>query len=231
MFTTLVTSALLFSSSAFADEGCDARKLSGTVAKDPPLAAAKVFVELAGCDAAVAKRIAGDALPRFIGGDEGNAALVAALEVGAGDAAIAWVDGLQSDERARAIDALGKACEASEAVRDFFKERKDSLGADFWSQRWYRALANCPNDEMQAILWEALDDNPDTDRTRWFAVLETASRGSGGKALPRLSGLLAKTDDAEVQSNIIGAFADASGVGSIDGVNAKAARASVEAIV
>ena len=231
MLSLLLSSALLFSGSALADDDCEARKLAGAVAKEPPLAAAKIFVDLAGCDAAVAKRVAPDALPRFIGGDEGNAALVAALEVGAAEAAIAWVDGLQSDERARAVDALGKACAESEAVQGFFKERKDALGADFWSQRWYRALANCPADEMQDILWSALDENPDSDRTRWFAVLETASRGSGAGALPRLEALLGKNEDPEVQSNIVAAFADASGVGSMDGVNAKAAKVGVEAIV
>jgi hypothetical protein len=231
MLSLLVSSALLLSAPAQAGDGCDARKLSGAVAKEPPLAAAKLYVELAACDAKVANRVAKDAMPRFIGGEEGNAALVAALEVGAAEAAIRWVDGLQSDERARAVDALGKACAESEAVQGFFKERKDALGADFWSQRWYRALANCPADDMQAILWDALDENPDADRTRWFAVLETASRGSGAKALPKLEALLGKTKDAEVQSNIVGAFADAAGVGSMDGVNAKAAKASVEAIV
>jgi hypothetical protein len=231
MLSALVSSALLFSAPAMAGDDCDARKLSGAVANEPPLAAAKLFVELAACDAKVANRMADEALPRFIGGPEGNAALVAALEVGAGDAAIAWVDGLQSDERARAVDALGKACPESEAVRGFFTERKEALGADFWSQRWYRALANCPNDDMQAILWSALDESPDVDRVRWFAVLETASRGSGAAALPKLGALLSSTQDPEVQSNVVGAFADASGVGSMDGINAKSAKASVAAIV
>jgi len=231
MLSLAFSSVLLFSAPALAGDDCDARKLAGAVAKEPPLAAAKLFVDLAGCEATVAKRVAPDALPRFIGGDEGNAALVAALEVGAAEAAIAWVDGLQSDDRARAVDALGKACAESDAVQGFFKERKDSLGADFWSQRWYRALANCPADDMQDILWSALDESPDADRTRWFAVLETASRGSGAKALARLESLLGKTEDAEVQSNIVAAFADASGVGSMDGVDAKAAKMGVEAIV
>ena len=231
MLSLLVSSALLIAAPAHAGDTCDARKLSGAVAKEPPLSAAQRFVELAACDAKVANRVAKDALPRFIGGDEGNAALVAALEVGAGDAAIAWVDGLQSDERARAVDALGKACPESEAVRGFFKARRDALGADFWSQRWYRALANCPNDDMQAILWDALAESPDKDRTRWFAVLETASRGSGAAALPKLGELLAGASDPEVQSNVVAAFADASGVGAVDGVDAKAAKASVAAIL
>lgn len=231
MLSLLVSSALLFSTPALAGDDCDARALSGAVAKEPPLAAAKVFVELAACDAKVANRVATDALPRFIGGPEGNAALVAALEVGAGDAAVAWVDSLQSDERARAVDALGKACPESAGVRSFFKERRDALGADFWSQRWYRALANCPNDDMQDLLWSALDENPDADRNRFFAVLETAARGSGAAALPKLEALLAGTDDPEVQSNVVGAFADASGVGSRDGVNTKSAKAGVAAIV
>jgi hypothetical protein len=231
MLSLFVSSALLFSAPGHAGDDCDARKLSGAVAKEPSLAAAKLFVDLAACDAKVANRIAVDAMPRFIGGPEGNAALVAALEVGAGDAAIAWVDSLQSDERARAVDALGKACPESEAVRGFFVERKEALGADFWSQRWYRALANCPNEDMQAILWSALEESPDADRTRWFAVLETASRGSGAAALPKLGALLAGTEDPEVQSNVVAAFADASGVGGMDGVNAKASKASVAAIV
>ena len=100
-----------------AAEDCDAKALAAEVAEASNLMAPDKFAELAACDAAAANKIAAKEMPRFLGGAEGNRAVVAAIQIGATDPAVAWIDGLQSDERAKAIAALGEACPESEPVR------------------------------------------------------------------------------------------------------------------
>jgi hypothetical protein len=229
MLSAFVLAALL--PTAQAEDACDAKALAAQIVDEPPFAAAKLFVELAACSPPIAKRIAPAQLPLFISGPEGNGALVAAIDVGAVDAATAWLDQLQSDERAKAISALGRTCEESTAVRGFFIERSASMGEDFWNQRWYRALDDCHHDDIQSILWGELGNGPGQERSRWFAVLETAARGTGPKAVDKLKALLVASKDVEVQVNIVGAFADAAQIGSDEGINAKTAAAGVAALL
>ncbi len=226
----LVSFALLSSLPAFAD-ACDAKALLKETQEASPLRAAELFVELAACDAGVAKKAAADELERYLGGREGNGAMVAAITVGAPDAAVAWMDRIQSDEQAKAIAHLGEACAESEPIQAFFVERAKTMGEDFWKNRWYRALATCPAEGVQALLSAELDKGMGSDRSRFFAVLETFARGSSTTAVPRLKALLAEASDAEVQSRIVAAFSDAAQVGSMSGVNGAAATASVAAIV
>lgn len=214
-----------------AAEDCDAKALAAEVAEASNLMAPDKFAELAACDAAAANKIAAKEMPRFLGGAEGNRAVVAAIQIGATDPAVAWIDGLQSDERAKAIAALGEACPESEPVQDFFVNRSAALGEDFWKQRWYRALASCPVPKVQELLAAELDKGLGADRSRFFAIMETYARGSSGAAIPRLKGLLSGTKDAEAQSQIIGAFADAAQVGSVNGMDSAAGTAAVAAIV
>ena len=54
--------------------------------------------------------------------------------------AVGWVDQLQSDTRSYAIAALGKACAESEPVQQFFLDRAESLGDEFWDQRWCKGV-------------------------------------------------------------------------------------------
>jgi len=217
---------------ALADDApaCDAKALSAEMAEASPLQAAEVFQKLAACDPGVAKAAAKDALPTFLGGPEGNGAMVAAIQVGAPNPAIAWIDGLQSDERAKAIGALGEACPDSPAIQGFFVKRASTLGKDFWEQRWYRALAACPVPAVQDLLAAELDRGMGADRSRFFAVLDTYARGSGGQAIPRLKGLLSGTKDAEAQARIVSSFAAAARVGSVEGIDTGAASAAVAAL-
>lgn len=226
----LVSIALLSSFSALAED-CDAAALLKETQEASPLKGAELFVDLAACDAGVAKKAAADELARYLGGREGNGAMVAAITVGAPDAAIAWMDRIQSDEQAKAIAHLGEACAESEPIQAFFMERAETMGEDFWKQRWYRALATCPSQGVQGLLSAELDKGMGSDRSRFFAVLETFARGSADTAVPRLKSLLAEAADAEAESRIVAAFSDAAQVGSMKGVNGGAAAASVAAIV
>ncbi len=210
---------------------CDAQALVDEIAEASPQRSATIFTELGACDAALAVEHAPTLMPRVLSGSTGNEALITAITVGANTEAVAWLETLQSDERAGAISALGEACNASGPVQEFFVERAGTLGDDFWSQRWYGSLSACHVTEIQALLWAELSRCMDSDRSRFFSVLEAYARSAQTVAVPALSELLGKSDDAEVQANIIGAFADAAQVGSVDGTDFKTAEASNRAIV
>lgn len=210
---------------------CDGPALAAEATGGPPAAAARAFVQLSACDPLVARKAAKVVLPRILPGDEGYQAVVSAIRTGAPADAAAWVAGLQSDDRARAIKSLGDACAESEPVQAFFAERARSLGDEFWSQRWYRGLAACKSEPLLELMWAELKDGPKTDRPRFSAVLETWARARGALAIPALSELLKGVgDDAEAQAAVVSALGAAAGVGGDEGIKAVAAARAGEAI-
>ena len=164
---------LVLLSSLASAQDCDAAQLAKETAEATPVGSARAFVQLANCDAAQAQTIAPETLPRLLGGDDANQAAVMAIRVGAADPVVTWLDGLEADERARAVRALGEACNESAEIQTFFVDRAASLGEKFWSDRWYRALTECRVPAVQGILSTELDKGLGDDRLRFFAVLET----------------------------------------------------------
>ncbi|HCH62914.1 MAG TPA: hypothetical protein DFR83_08925 [Deltaproteobacteria bacterium] len=221
---------LVLLSSLASAQDCDAAQLAKETAEATPVGSARAFVQLANCDANAAKAIAAETLPRLLGGDDANQAAVMAIRVGAAEPVAAWMDGLEADERARTVRALGEACSDSPEVQVFFVDRATTLGEKFWSDRWYRALTTCRVPAVQGILSAELDKGLGDDRLRFFAVLETYARSAGGGAVARLETLAQSTDDAEAQANIIAAFADAARVGTPEGIDAAAAQVATETI-
>lgn len=220
----------LFTASSAHAGDCDVKALTKELEDASPSTASDLFVKLAACDPPTARKLAPSVFPRVLSGDAGNAATLAAIKVGASDAAVAWIDELQSDERASAIGALGDECNKAPEVQQFFVDRSKAMGDDFWAQRWYRALATCHVQSVQEILWTELDRGLGTDRSKFFGILETFARSTGVNAIPRLKALAGRIEDPEAQVYIVSAFADAAQVGSIDGPNAEAVRAAIEAI-
>jgi len=227
MLHLLVAAALPSLASA---QDCDAAALAKETAEATPMSAARAYVQLAACDAGQAKAVAGATLPRLLAGDEANQAAVAAIKAGAPDAVVGWMDGLQSDERTRAIRALGEACNENAEVQAFFVERAEKLGDKFWSDRWYRALTSCRQPGVQSILSAELDKGLGADRLRYFAVLETYARSAGADSVTRLKTIAKDIDDPEAEVNVVAAFADAARVGTPDGADAATAAAASAAI-
>lgn len=221
---------LVLLSSLASAQDCDAAALQKETAEATPVGAARAFVQLATCDGGAAKSVAGVTLPRLLSGDDANQAAVMAIKVGASDPVVAWMDGLEDDERARSIRALGEACNDNPAIQSFFVDRAESLGDQFWSDRWYRALASCRVPAVQGILSSELDKGLGADRLRFFAVLETYARSAGAEAVPRLESLAGSIEDPEAQANIVAAFADAARVGTPEGIDAPVAAAGAKAI-
>ena len=221
----LITGIAVTSSPA---EACDLRGLKSELKEASPHSAGGVYTRLAACDARSAKTAAKDTFPRLIPGESANEAAVAAIGIGAGDVVAAWVDGQQSDERARTIKALGKACTSDPAVAGFFVDTHSRLGDQFWSQRWHAGLRTCRAAPIQSLLSQAVARKW-RDPTQFSSVVEIFARNLGAQAIPTLE-RLATSGDEEQALLVVGVFADAAGVGSMEGTNVEAANAAAEAI-
>ena len=116
-------------------QDCDTDALIAEIDSASPQRIGKILTELGSCDAAIARAQAPALMPSVLSGEVGNEALLTAITVGATEAAVTWIGGLQSDERATAVAYLGEACDQSKPVQDFFLTRAEALGDDFWSQR------------------------------------------------------------------------------------------------
>ena len=221
--------ALSFVATANAQD-CNARQLEKDLAEASPNGIPAAFEALAVCSPDKAKAKAATAFEKVLSGEGGNAMVVSAVKVGAGDAARDWIGGLQSDERSRTIAALGAACNGEDAVAGFLVDTGSALGDDFWEDRWYRSLAECRHPDVQAMLTTEVAAKSD-NRTRFFGVLEVYSRNLGGDAIPVLTALLSEITDEEELTYIVNAFADAAQVGSLNGQDAETTEKAVKAIV
>ncbi|MFM2248123.1 MAG: hypothetical protein RL071_4198 [Pseudomonadota bacterium] len=229
MATPSLLLSLLLSQDAQAS-ACDVAGLTKQIAEDTADAAAIAWTTLARCDAAAGKKEAPKAFGRLVQGEPTDAASVLAVELGAGEAVSGWISRLQSDERARALKALGAACPTSAPVQAYFVERAAKLGDDFWDQRWYLPLAGCPAPAVQTVLADQLAKGPGGNPTRWGSVLETYVRAQGEAALPLLGELIAKNKGAEQQITITAAYTDAArGGAGADAAKAGAAKAAAVA--
>ncbi len=218
----------LISTAAFAQD-CDSAALQTAVDEAAPASVSRAYVALAACDAEAAKEVAPAAFEKALTGTDGNALLVAAIEVGAGEDGRRWIEGQQSDERSSTIAGVGKACAESEAVQAFVVDAHQNLGNSFWADRWYRSLADCRVPAIQDLLNAEVAD-PSDDRTRFFGVLEVWARNLGGAAVPTLKELASTIENEEELTYVVNAFADAAQVGSLDGQDAEATTAAIAAI-
>ena len=213
-------------------QDCDARALRKQVADGSPVAVPMAFEKLAACDPRTARRVAPTAFERMLGGDEGYAAAAAALEAEVEPQVVrAWIRGLEPDLRSRALVALGRRCAESEAIQTFFLESEEAMGLDFWTERWHRGLTECRVEPVQALLAEALDDEElASDRRRLFNILEVYARNLRGAAIPKLSAIAGETSDQEELTYLVNAFADTTGIGSVDGMDPQVAGQAIAAI-
>ena len=221
--------SLLITTSAFAQD-CDGAALSKDILELGPHEAAPAYVQLAACDAGAAKKVASKVVPSLIGETDGFAAAVAAIEVGAGSVVMDWMATLQRDEQSRAVRAYGKRCQESTAVQGFLVSAESTLGDQFWSDRWYRALTECRSAGTTGLLTKRVDAGASEDRSAFFGVVEAYAVNVGDGALPKLSELVKAEEDLEMQINLVGAFADAAQAGTVSGLNPQIAEMAASAV-
>jgi hypothetical protein len=211
-------------------QDCDANALENDLKAASPAATANAYVALASCDPATAKENTQPTFERILSGQDANRAVTAAIEVGAGDIARTWIGALQSDERSSAIAALGHACADSTAVSGWLVQTQAVLGDRFWSERWYRSLAECRSEGIQALLTQEVE-NPAAERSRFTGVLEVYARNLGITSIPRLGTLATELDDPQEVGLVINVFGDAAGLGSREGASPEATALAVKILV
>jgi hypothetical protein len=221
--------SLLMATTAFAQD-CDTRTMSKEILAAGPHEAAPMFVQLAQCDGPAAARVAGKVIPTLIGESDGFNAAVTAIKVGAGVSVMAWMPTLQRDEMSRAIRAFGKECQASEKVQGFLIEAHKTLGDQFWTDRWYRALTECRTDAVTGLLAQYVDGGAGEDRGVFFGVIEAYATNAGPVAIGKLTALIESEEDLEMKINLINSFSDAAQAGTVAGLNAETASIAAAAL-
>jgi hypothetical protein len=212
-----------------AKAACDAKALGKALTEAAPNQTGAAFADLAACDAAAAAKAAPEAFKKILSGDSGDAAALVALRVGAGETVRGWITAMEPADRSRTISKLGQKCDQP-GVPAFFTDTHKAVGDKFWSDRWYRGLAECRDPGLQALLRDRVSA-PGSDRTLFFGVLEVYSRNLGPDAVPALKTALQGQQDPEIASYLVKAFEDAAGVGTPAGMNADVAKAAIAAIV
>jgi hypothetical protein len=212
---------------------CDAPALKKTLDETSPARIGAAWVALADCDQKTALAQLPATLAKMIPGDEGNAAAERAIALGQGAQIQAWLAKQDSGAKSATVSWLGARCEATEQVSTFFLDAHKSLGDAFWKDRWYRGLADCRTPAIQEVLGAQVSSFTGgriTDKTQLLSLLEVYARNLRAASIPTLTALGRSMTDAELQSYVINAFADAANVGSTSGVDAAGSAAAVAAI-
>lgn len=211
-----------------ATAACDEKAIQAQFAETSPASSGKVYAELAACNPATANAQAKEAFKKIIAGENGNAALLAGIKVGANPVVREWIAGIASDERSPTLAWLGNQC-AEPTVPAFFVETEKALGQKFYDDRWFAALGSCRVPAVQTMLGAAVD-RAHKDRTMFGAVLGTYARNLGKAAMPGMTELLAKETDPLVMIDLLKAFPDAAGVGSPDGASPDAVTIAISSL-
>jgi hypothetical protein len=224
----------LLSLGAATAQDCDAAALTARTKDASPTALAEIFVELAACDQAKAKKAVPTIVPRLVSGEGTPAALVAAIRLGESGAVRSWLASQEPDVRSQAIAKIGRSCAEVPAVADFFVKAHAEVGPAFWEERWHRGLADCRYPAVQSLLADALTGEQvgrtSRNRSGYFALLEVYARNLRAGAIPKLQELLREPRDEEEAVFVVTVFANAANVGGQDGQDAAASAAAVTAL-
>lgn len=203
---------------------CEAQ--TAALAEAAPQKVAAAFVELAACNAGLAKAAAATAFPRILAGKEADPAVVAALKLGAADTVRGWMDGLESDQRSAAVSALGESCAVAEVPAFFLAV---SATENFTRQGWYKGLDDCRVPEAQALLKTRIQGSAG-DRALFSNLLDVYGRNVGVEAIPFFEQLLVGQNDPELATYIVSSFGAAAGLGQPGGASTDAATKAIGAI-
>ncbi|MBN1336673.1 MAG: hypothetical protein JXB39_12015 [Deltaproteobacteria bacterium] len=209
---------------------CNVRDLRKKIAEAAPRETPALYNELLKCDARAAVEVAPEAFQKMIPGKDTWEASIASIQAGIAKPVQDWIGSLMTDERAETLAVLGERCHENPAVVRFFVDAKSTLGDRFWLDRWHRGLVDCREPEIQDLLRMSFEEETvQRDSSRFGSVLEVYSRNARQEAIPRIKALVSTAREGN-QLHLIGAFADAAGVGSLEGTNPEAAKEAVLAI-
>lgn len=207
---------------------CDAKALGLALTEASPGPSAQAFVDLAACDSAAAKVAAPAAFKRILPGPTGDAAALTAIALGQGTPVREWLDTLESDERASALNHLGEACDKP-GVAAFWTDAAAAKGEKFWTSRWYAALDSCRVPAAQALLSTEIAAAKN-DRAMFSAVLGVYATNAGVAALPTIQALAETETDPLVFIDLVHSLPAVGGVGDPAGPNADRLSAALAAL-
>lgn len=211
---------------------CNVKALKASITDESPQVTASLYQQVAACDAKAARDNAQIAFTHILPGEQGAQAAVAAIQAGAGEVVRSWMKTQLADDRASTLAALGRSCSGNAAVVTYFVETQQKMGDTFWTERWQRGLAECREPAIQALLKTALQTPANqSDASRFGSILEVYCRNVGRQAIPTLKEVAAGTTNQDIQYHVVSAFADAAGVGSVNGMDEAAAKEAIAAIV
>ncbi len=228
--TAILLTALLLHVADAATPACNVKDLKKKITEAAPREASTLYSTLLACDARAAAEIAPATFPRLIPSKETFDAAISSIQAGIAKPVQDWIGGLMTDERAESLAVLGERCQGNPSVVSFFVESRRELGDRFWLDRWHRGLVECREPEIQGLLQAAFqEETVQRDSSRFGSVLEVYSRNARRAAIPVLKTLVPGAREGN-QLHLIGAFADAAGVGSLEGTDAEASKEAVAAI-
>ncbi|MDP2312011.1 MAG: hypothetical protein Q8P41_03835 [Pseudomonadota bacterium] len=229
MWIVLTALALqTFVSPGHAAAACDVKGLTKAVVDAAPNQTGKAFADLAACDPAAAKVAAPEAFKKVLAGDAGDAAVLVAVGLGAGDVVRTWIEAQEPDDQSRTISKLGEKCD-TKGVPEFWLESHTALGDKFWSKRWYRGIDDCRAPAVQELLRTRVAMTTG-DRAIYKGILEVFARNLGKDAVPVLKAAAQTEKDPELSGFLVDAFANAAGVGREGGADQETVKLAVAAI-
>ncbi|MBW2256860.1 MAG: hypothetical protein JRI25_20010 [Deltaproteobacteria bacterium] len=195
---------------------------------------ATAWAKLAACDRDAALATADMTFETALPGSDAHDAIHRGIELGLEEQVRAYLRRVPPDHRSKAIGTLGRSCDETPTIADFFVASYQAMGTAFWSERWHRGLAGCRTEEVRALLTQALEGDVvgigSLDRGLFFSVLEVYARNMQGDALPTLQALALKLEEEEEVTYVINAFSDAAGVGSLQGLDREVTEQAVSAL-
>jgi hypothetical protein len=231
--TAFLLTALLFhlaSAAPGATSTCNVKDLKRKIADAAPREAPALYSALLACDVRAAAEVAPQTFPKLIPSQDTYDAAIASIQAGITKPVQDWIGSLMTDERAETLASFGAHCQGNPSVVAFFVDSRTALGDRFWLDRWHRGLVECREPEIQDLLKAAFqEETVQRDSSRFGSVLEVYSRNARRAAIPVLKMLVPGAREGN-QLHLISAFADAAGVGSLEGTDAEASKESVAAI-
>ena len=194
------------------DTGCTVENIeeaSTQIVKMRGDAAAEAFHQLALCDASVAQKFVSTTVPTFHPNAVGYMAAGDAVLVGGAESVMKWHKTLDVGEQKGLLRELGNRCQKEDAIQQLFLDIAGNGTDEFWSSRVYQYLTDCRVESLQTLMLEQYAKGMDQGSAQYFSVMAAMARNLEGAAIPHLKADLEKSEDAEVQVNLIATIFEA----------------------
>ena len=194
------------------DTGCTVENLeeaSTQIVQMRGDAAAKAFHQLALCDATIAEKFVSTTVPTFNPNAVGYQSAADAVLIGGTESVMKWYKTLDVGEQKGLLRELGNRCQKEEKIQQLFLDVAENQTEVFWSSRYYQYLTDCRVKPLQTLMLDQYAKGVEQGRTQYFSVMSAMARNLEGSAISHLKADLEKTEEGELQINLIAAIFEA----------------------